>query len=46
MTDRNVKDLMNKTAKDFMIAKIKLSRVVVNNGDFHQLLDNRQETQL
>lgn len=35
VTEKNLKDLMNKTAKDFMIAKIKLSRVVVNNGDFH-----------
>jgi len=26
---------MSKTAKDFMIAKIKLSRVVVTNGEIH-----------
>lgn len=40
-----MKDLLNITVKDLQIARMKLSRVI-NNGDFHQVLDGRNENHL
>jgi len=45
LQESKVQDLMVRTAKDFMIAKIKLARVV-NNGDFHEALDAKLPSSL
>ncbi|CDW81431.1 UNKNOWN [Stylonychia lemnae] len=40
--EKNVKDLLNQTVKEYQIAKLQLSKLV-NNGNFHQNLNSRGE---